>query len=128
MTNEMKKFHLACGGLTDIEVQNADDETVANYADNDSRRALGTTIWNVQHEVWHHAIVTFSDDDNDDDEVYEVYVTGEHELDPYTGISHCGMCKLEFTKNDRKVYTEITSYDDCVKVSVDTAYFSSDAK
>ena len=127
MTNEQKKLHLACGGLTDIEVQNANDETVANYGDNDSRRALGMSIWNVQHEVWHHAIVTFSNDDNDDDEVYEIYVTGDHDTDPY-GQRYCVQCKLEFTKNDRKMYTEIISYDDCVKVSVDTAYFSSDAE
>jgi len=124
MTNEQKKLHLAIGDLTDIEVQNANDETVANYGDNNSRRALGMSIWNVQHEVWHHAIVTFSGDDELGDSVYEVYVTGKHATDSH-GIRRCVECKLEFTKHDRTTYTEIVSYDECVRVSVDTVYFSS---
>ena len=50
--NETKKLHLAIGGITDVEVHDADGETLANYGDMDTSRALGAAIWNDQHKVW----------------------------------------------------------------------------
>ena len=121
--NDTKKLHLAIGGLTDIEVQDADGETLANYGDMDTSRALGAAIWNVQHEVWKQAVVTF---DLGLSDVYEVYVTGVFDIDSY-GIRYCVECKLEYREQgvDGKVITETMSYEKGVKVLVDTKLFSS---
>ena len=133
--NETKRYHLAIGDVTDIEVQNADGETVANFGDDNDIRALGVTMWNVQHEVWHMAIVTgtaFREPDpskrdhlNDRGEVVEIYVTGETELD-INGLQRRMGVKLEHTEyRDGKpiVTSEVLSYDTTVDVSVKSILF-----
>ena len=45
--NETKRYHLAIGDITDIEVQNADGETVANFGDDNDIRALGGAVSKV---------------------------------------------------------------------------------
>jgi hypothetical protein len=132
--NETKRYHLAIGDITDIEVQNADGETVGNFGDDNDTRALGVTIWNVQHEVWHMAIVTGTAyrepdpskrDPHDPGEVIEIYVTGETELDIHGRYPRMGV-KLEYTEyRDGKpiVTTEVLSYDTTVDVSVKSKLF-----
>jgi len=122
--NDTKKLHLAIGGITDVEVHDADGETLANYGDMDTSRALGAAIWNVQHEVWKQAVVTFDLGHRD---VYEVKVTGIFDIDSY-GIRYCVECKLEYREQgvDGKVITETMSYEKGVKVLVDTKLFSSE--
>ena len=133
--NETKRYHLAIGDITDIEVRDANDETVANFGDDNDIRALGVTMWNVQHEVWHMAIVTgtaFLEPDpskrdhlNDRGEVIEIYVTGETELDIH-GLQRRMGVKLEYTEyRDGKpiVTSEILNYEDAVNVFVKSKLF-----
>ena len=133
--NETKRYHLAIGDITDIEVRDANDETVANFGDDNDIRALGVTMWNVQHEVWHMAIVTgtaFREPDpskrdhlNDRGEVIEIYVTGETELDIH-GLQRRLGVKLEYTEyRDGKpiVTSEILNYEDAVNVFVKSKLF-----
>ena len=133
--NETKRYHLAIGDITDIEVRDANDETVANFGDDNDIRALGVTMWNVQHEVWHMAIVTgtaFREPDpskrdhlNDRGEVIEIYVTGETELDIH-GLQRRMGVKLEYTEyRDGKpiVTSEILNYEDAVNVFVKSKLF-----
>ena len=133
--NETKRYHLAIGDITDIDVRDANDENVANFGDDNDTRALGVTMWNVQHEVWHMAIVTgtaYQEPDpskrdhlNDSGEVIEIYVTGETEL--CTNGKHRRMgVKLEYTEyRDGKpiVTSEILNYEDAVNVSVKSKLF-----
>ena len=133
--NETKRYHLAIGDITDIEVRDANDETVANFGDDNDIRALGVTMWNVQHEVWHMAIVTgtaFREPDpsnryhlNDRGEVIEIYVTAETELDIH-GLQRRMGVKLEYTEyrdGNPIVTSEILNYEDAVNVFVKSKLF-----
>ena len=118
MVNDTKKLHLAIGDLADIEVQTSDGETVGNFGDNDYGRALGVAIWNVQHEAWDQAIVTFEQDGI----VYEVYVT-PHFTEDINGLRVAFQVKLEYTLDTTTQVTEMVSYDEVVKTKVISRLF-----
>jgi hypothetical protein len=122
--NETKKLHLAIGDLADIESQDADGNTTGNFGDNDTPRALGVAIWNVQHEVWNQAVVAFEQDGT----VYEVYVTPVFNEDIH-GLKRCFEVKLEYAIPSTDVphhlttHTETVSYDETVKTLVTSELF-----
>jgi len=124
MGNKDKKLHLAIGDLADIESQDADGNTTGNFGDPATARALGMAIWNVQHEVWYQAVVTFEQDDV----VYEVYVTPVFSED-VNGLKGCFEVKLEYAIPSTDVphhlttHTEIVSYDKTVKTLVTSELF-----
>jgi|TARA_R110002020_G_scaffold2230_2_gene10370 hypothetical protein len=118
MTNETKKLHLAVGDIADVEVQDSNDETVGNFGDNDYARALGVAIWNVQHEAWAKAIVTFEQNGT----VYEVYVTPMFS-DDINGLKVAFQVKLEYSLDAITQVTEKVSYDEVVKTRVISRLF-----
>ena len=119
MVNKTKKLHLAIGDLADIEVQTSDGETVGNFADNDYGRALGVTIWNVQHQAWDKAIVAFEQDGS----VFEVYVTPVFSKD-MNGLERPFEVQLEYTLDNTTQVTETVSYDEVVKTKVMSRLFA----
>lgn len=116
--NDTKKLHLAVGDLADIEVQTSDGDTVGNFGDNDYARALGVAIWNVQHQAWDQAVVTFEQDGT----VYEVYVT-PHLTEDINGLKLPFQVKLEYTLDTVTQVIEMVSYDDVVKTRVASRLF-----
>ena len=121
--NETKKLHLAIGDLTDVESQDANGETTGNFGDPDQSRGLGVAIWNVQHEVWDQAVVTFEQGGT----VYEVYVTPIFSED-ILGVNRCFEVKLEHSiqhigHSSNVTHTETVSYDNAVCVTLDTVAF-----
>ena len=124
--NETKKLHLAVGDLVYIESQAANGDTTGNFGDtNDPSRALGVATWNVQHEVWNQAVVTFEQDGT----VYEVYVTPIFNED-INGLKRCFEVKLEYAVPSHFVlghhlttHTEIVSYDTMMKTSLTSRLF-----
>lgn len=122
--NETKKLHLAVGDLVDIESQDANGDTTGNFGDNDQSRALGVATWNVQHEVWNQAVVTFEQDGT----VYEVYVTPIFNED-INGLTRCFEVKLEYAIPSTDVphhlttHTETVSYDTMMKTSLTSRLF-----
>ena len=119
--DETKKLHLVDGdSFADIESQDKNGETTGNFGDPDSSRALGAAIWNVQHQEWDQAVVTFSQNDTS----YEVYVTPV--FSKVNGVMVSTQVQLEFTlweSNNPSVYTETVSYDDIMKTSINTKLF-----
>ena len=89
MTNETKKLHLAVGD-----------------------------IWNVQHEAWAKAIVTFEQNGT----VYEVYVTPMFS-DDINGLKVAFQVKLEYSLDAITQVTEKVSYDEVVKTRVISRLF-----
>jgi flagellar basal body-associated protein FliL len=116
--NETKKLHLAIGDLVDVESQDSNGETTGNFADNDTKRGLGVAIWMVQHQAWDQSVVTFEQDDT----VYEVYVTPVFSED-INGVRVVFQVKLEYTVDNINQVTEIVSYDEIMKTSIDTKLF-----
>jgi hypothetical protein len=122
--NETKKLHLAIGDLADVESQDANGDTTGNFGDNDPSRALGVATWNVQHEVWNQAVVTFEQDGT----VYEVYVTPIFNED-INGLKRCFEVKLEYAIPSTDVphhlttHTETVSYDTMMKTSLTSRLF-----
>ena len=122
--NETTKLHLMTGDLADIESQDADGTTTGNFGDTDTSRALGVAIWNVQHQVWDQAIVTFEQKHI----VYEVYVTPIFSKDA-NGLDICFDVKLEYAIPSTDVpdhfttHTDTVSYDKSVKTSIMSKLF-----
>ena len=122
--NETTKLHLMIGDLADIESQDTDGTTTGNFGDTDTSRALGAAIWNVQHQVWDQAIVTFEQKHI----VYDVYVTPEFTKD-INGLDICFEVKLEYDipstdGTDHFItHTDTVSYDKSVKTSIMSKLF-----
>ena len=116
--DETKKLHLAIGDLVDVESQDANGETTGNFGDTDTKRGLGVAIWMVQHQAWSSSVVTFEQDGT----VYEVYVTPVFTED-INGIRVAFQVKLDYTVDGINQVIEMVSYDEIMKVSINTKLF-----
>ena len=122
--NKATHHHLMVGDLTDIYAEDDESGQSANFGDTDAARALGAAIWNVQHQAWSRATVTFEDQHN---EICEIDVIPIFTKD-INGIKRPFECQLAITDTDGVVRTENVSYDSHVQTTVNTSLFTTPKK